>query len=224
METLTFKEMNLVQKVDWLSDMLGESCFQVAFKSYQEMNESEQQRVKVIFFDYLNTNFINNYLTSDVVEECEKQFPTSPLGQLLRKYGYYPIVEASPIKEAAETLNELNGEKVTIIKFSDFGFPIARNTTLNKTESLPYAQYNESLQIIHKPKKKRSYFRMTVLPNEEILIYKGWLNIDTEKLTYDIEQTENMTVQRSKYGCFDKNYLTDIMNSVKAAPIVKIIK
>jgi hypothetical protein len=223
-KTYTFKEMNLVQKVDWLSDMLGESCFQVAFKPYQEMTETEQQRVKVIFFDYLNTNHIDNYLTSDVVEECEKQFPTSPLSQLLRKYGYYPVVKDSPIKEAAETLNNLKGEKVTIIKFSDFGFPIAWNTTLNKAESLPYAQYNESLQIIHKPKGKRSYFRNTILPGEDILIYKGWLNIDTEKLTYDIEQSENMTIQRSKYGCFDKNYMIDIMNNVKSDPIVKLIK
>jgi hypothetical protein len=223
-QTYTFKEMNLIQKVDWLSDMLGESCFQIAYTPYQQMSESEQQRVKVVFFDILNTNFVNNYLTSDVVEECEKQFPNSPIGSLLRKYGYYPVVEASPIKTAAETLNELNGEKVTIIKFSDFGFPIAWNTTLNKAESLPYAQYNESLQIIHKPKKKRSYIRNTILPNEDILIYKGWLNIDTEKLSYTIEESNDVTVKRSKYGCFDKNYMKDIMNYIKAEPIVKIIK
>jgi hypothetical protein len=221
-QTLSFNEMNLVQKIDWLSDMLGEAICAVAYVPYQEMTDSQKQQVKVRFFEFLNNENVD--LFENVIEEVEKQFKTSPLASLLRYYGYRPTPTASPITEAAENLNSLKGEKVTIIKFSDFGFPIALNTTLHSAESKPYAQYNESLQIIHKPKKKRTHFRNTILPYQDVIIYKGWLNIDVEKLSYDTEENAHSIVKKSKYCSFDNQFLFDIVRTINADPIVKIVK
>jgi hypothetical protein len=128
----------------------------------------------------------------------------------------------SPITEAADTLNQQ--EKVTIIKFSEFGFPVIRNTVINKAEVKPYAQYNESLQLVHRPKRKRTSYRMTILPYEDVIIYKGWLDLDLEKLTYNIEEGKDVTVKQSKYCSFDNKFLNDVMKNIKAEPIVKIIK
>jgi hypothetical protein len=220
-KTLTFNEMNTFQKVEWLSDMLGESCSMVNWlKTYQQMTDSEKQQVKTVFYDFLNRE--NVRLTSDVIEEVEKKYPHSPLASLLRQYGYYPAFKPSKITEAAEMLKSCEGEKVTIVKFNDFGFPVVFETVLKGIANKPYAQYNEALWITHKPKRKRNLYRNIILPNENILVYRGWLNIDINKSAYTISNEKGMVVQQSKYGCFDDQYLHDVIEQY-GEPFVKLI-
>jgi hypothetical protein len=220
-KTITFNQMNLVQKIEWLSDMLGESCSMVNWlKTYQQMTDSEKQQVKTVFYDFLNRE--NVRLTSDVIEEVEKKYPHSPLASLLRQYGYYPTSRPSKITEAAETLKGCEGEKVTIVKFNDFGFPVVFNTVINKVENKPYAQYNEALWITHKPKRKRNLYRNIILPNESLLVYKGWINIDKEQLLYDTSKDDNMIIRQSKYSSFDDQYLHDVINQY-GEPYIKLI-
>lgn len=222
--TLNFNEMNLVQKLDWVSDMLGEACCMVnGFKPYKELSEQEQKQVKIQFFDFLNKE--NAVLTSSLIALAEEEYKTSPLASLLRQYGYHVITPDTPIKKAAEALQAHKENKITIVKFSDFGFPIAIQTVLNSVEVKPYAQYSESLVLIHKPKRKRSLWKNTILPNESVIILEGWHNVDSEKLTYNtLEENENITVKQSKYGSFDNNFLKDVLNYIKADPIVNITK
>jgi hypothetical protein len=200
--------------------MLGESICAVTYTHYTETTDSQKEQIKTNFYSYLNNE--NVIIFADVIEEIEIQFPTSPLATLLKQYGYRPTPVKSPITEAADTLNQ--HEKVTIIKFSEFGFPVIRNTVINKAEVKPYAQYNESLQLVHRPKRKRTSYRMTILPYEDVIIYKGWLDLDLEKLTYNIEEGKDVTVKQSKYCSFDNKFLNDVMKNIKAEPIVKIIK
>lgn len=221
LKQITFNEMNTFQKVEWLSDMLGESCSMVNWlKTYQQMTDNEKQQIKTVFYNFLNRE--NVRLTSDVIEEAEKKYSQSPLASLLRQYGYCPTSKPSKITEAAETLQTLTGEKVTIVKFSEFGFPVVFETVLNQVKNEPYAQYNESLVLIHKPKRKRTLWKNIILPNENILVYRGWLNIDTDKLIYNVSNEAGMTIKQSKYHSFDRQYLHDIV-SVYGEPFVKLI-
>lgn len=110
---------------------------------------------------------------------------------------------------------------MTILKFSEFGFPITIHTTITSAEDKSYAQYKESLQIIHKPKRKLTNYRNIITGREQIAIYDGWLNID-DKASQVIESSNNVTVSRSKYGCFDNRFITDSMLTTNQKPFASL--
>ena len=213
LKTISFNQMNSFQKAEWLSDMFGEAICSVSYKPYWEMTAEEQAQAKQKFFDYIKHE--NAIIENDVINYIQ----SDNLASAVREY----LSNNSLISQAAKKLNKLIGEKVTIIKFSDFGFPILFHTVIQKVENKPYAQYNEALWITHKPKRKRSLYRNIILPNENILVYRGWLNIDMNKLIYNTTpKNEFITVQQSKYHSFDRQYLADVIEQY-GDPFIKLI-
>jgi hypothetical protein len=210
-QTITFNELNSFQKAEWLSDQFGESIFMVGYKPYWEMTADEQEQAKQIFFEKLNKE--NAIIELDVFNHIQSYH----LASVVREY----LSLNSPITQATRKLNGLIGEKVTIVKFSEFGFPVVFETVLNKVINEPYAQYKESLVLIHKPKRKRTLWKNRILPNESLLVYHGWLNIKDE-LFYHVTKTAGMTMKESKYGCFDDQYLHDVIKQY-GEPFVKLI-
>jgi hypothetical protein len=210
-QTITFNELNSFQKAERLSDMFGDSIFTVAYKPYWEMTEEEQEQVKQRFFEKLNKE--NAMIENDVFNHIQSYH----LASVVREY----LNLNSPITQATRKLNGLIGEKVTIVKFSEFGFPVVFETVLNKVINEPYAQYKESLVLIHKPKRKRSLWKNRILPNESLLVYHGWLNVKDE-LFYNITKTPAMTMKESKYGCFDDQYLHDVIEQY-GEPFIKLL-
>ncbi|MGG1664502.1 hypothetical protein [Brevibacillus sp. NRS-1366] len=215
--TIAFEEMNLIQQIDKLSDMLGEACFTVVdCVSYQNMTDEQKTQVKDTFFSELKSNQIE--VTNEMIDAAEKAFIQSPMPSMLREYKYYTQGE---FQKASEQLTE--GRKVTIVKFSDFGFPVVINTVIDRVVVEPYAQHRESLKIIHKPKRKRSLFSNRILPKESMLVYEGWLDINTDSLTSTIvRQDQHVIVKQSKYRSFDKQFIQDAINSINGNLIVKL--
>lgn len=211
-----YDEMNTLQKVEWLSDMLGESCFTIGYCSYQDMSKEQKEKVKNKFYAILKDNKIT--IDENTIDESERRYNSSPLPFLLRFYKYQTN---SHFSIALEQLTP--GRKVTILKLNDFGLPVAFQTVISSTTIEPYAQYNESLKIVHKPKRKRSLYSNRLLPNESVFIYDGWLTIDVDKLTNTIvKDTDTITVKQSRYSSFDKQYLRDALNNIEQEPIVSI--
>lgn len=211
-----FDKLNTFQKVEWLSDMLGEACFTVDYCSYQDMNKEQKENVKNKFYTLLKENQIT--IDEITIDEAERLYNSSPLPFLLRFYKYHTCGHFSI---ALEQLTP--GRKVTIVKLNDFGFPVAFQTVISSVTIEPYAQYNESLKIVHRPKRKRSLYSNRLLPSESVLIYDGWLTIDVDKLTNKIvKDTDTITVKQSRYSSFDKRYLRDALNNIKQEPIVFI--
>ncbi|MGM1044857.1 MAG: hypothetical protein ACQEXX_01785 [Bacillota bacterium] len=215
---MNFNEMNTVQKVDYLSDMLGECIFAVRAIAYHNMTQGEQLQVKQDFHQALKDEEIA--LTDEIIKAVEEEFTGSPLPSFLRQYGY-SVTQSSEFTEAVEQLT--NGRKVTMYKFSDFGFPVVINTVIDSVEVKPYAQYKESLKINHKPKRKRSLYYNQILPNETLVVFDGWIVLDIDKLTSEtIKDDRFVTVKQSKYGSFDKEYITDVIELVGQKPIVSL--
>jgi hypothetical protein len=214
--TLTFSEMNTFQKLEWLSDILGDACFSVDTCIFQDMDSKQKDEVQKIFFSFLQNEKAE--ITTELIDKVKQNFPSSPLTSLLRIYKYsIQSIFSNVVQELSQ------GRKVTIIKFSEFGFPIVFNTVINHVKVESWAQYKETLNIIHKPKRKRSLYSNRILPDNELIVYDGWLNIDVDALTSDtIKQNDHITVKQSRYGCFDDNYLTDVINSINQKPIVKL--
>lgn len=216
MYTLIFEEMNMVQKVDYLSDLLGESCFAVDnCTHYSKMTDEQKKQVQENFFSYLKNENIE--VTSELIDEAERSHFTT-LGSLLRIYKYN-------VQNAFKsTINQLTGgRKVTIVKYSEFGFPIAFNTTIDKVMVEPYAQYKETLKVVHKPKRKRSLYVERILDKDSVLIYDGWLDIDLDSLANNIiREDSHITVKQSKYHSFDKQYFKDAIATIKGKLIVSL--
>ncbi|MBT2759877.1 hypothetical protein [Paenibacillus sp. ISL-20] len=215
---MNFNEMNTIQKVDYLSDTLAECITAVRYVAYHQMNQGEQLQVKQDFHQALKAENIE--LTDEIIKAVEEEFSGSPLPSFLREYGY-TVTQSREFTEAVEKLTE--GRKVTIMKFNDFGWPVVMNTVIERLEVKPYAQYKESLKIVHKPKRKRTSYYNMILPNESLMVFDGWLNIDTDKLTNNvIKDDEHVTVKQSKFGSFDKQFMADALNTVGVNPIVQI--
>lgn len=183
----------------------------VGYKPYWEMTEEEQQQAKQHFFEKLNKE--NAMIENDVFNHIQSYH----LASVVREY----LSLNSTITAATRKLNGLIGEKVTIVKFSEFGFPVVFETVLHKVENEPYAQYKESLVLIHKPKRKRTLWENRILPNESLLVYHGWLNVKDE-IFYNITKTPTITMKESKYGCFDDQYLHDVIEQY-GEPFIKLI-
>lgn len=208
--------MNTNQQVEELSDILAEVCFEIADGiTYGMMTNEQKAQVMDRFYKEMKKYKIK--VTNEMIDIAEKEM-MSVMASMLRQYKYYT---QSDFPEAVEQLTQ--GRKVTIVKFSEFGFPVVINTVIDKVVVEPYAQYKESLKIIHKPKRKRSLYANRIIPKDALLVYDGWLDIDLGSLTKTvIKQDENVTVTQSKYRSFDKQLMQDAISSIIGKLIVKM--
>ena len=103
-----------------------------------------------------------------------------------------------------ELPNIEENQKVTIIKQSDFGFPIAIQIKFKKMYLKDYAQYKDCLRIVGIPNKKRKTFEYLIKPYQNFKIVNGWVEInDYTKRTF-----ENESVKVTSLGtCFNDNSL-----------------
>ncbi|GAB6989380.1 hypothetical protein [Paenibacillus pini] len=211
----TFYQLNQVEQMDMLSDYLVSAMDKVrSCVQYKEFTEEEQQQVKRGFYAYLEDD--NAIVTDELIQAVEDNFTNSPMASLLRQYKATHSVFAEVVKELQPE------RKVTLIKFSEFGFPVLINTVIKSTEIKPYAQHKDSLKIIHKPKKKRSLWSNIILPTDELLVYDRWLNTDLDEITkVTIRENELCKMTQSKYLCFDRSYFSDII-AILGQPLIKL--
>lgn len=207
-----FNNMSMAGKLDWLSEFLATEITNVAYTPWKHLNDEQKELVKVAFHKDLKSN--NVEVTDELIKAVKKEFSGSPMTSMLVEY----------ISKFAKVTTQLKqNSKATIIKFNEFGFPLVLHTVIKGFEIEPYAQYNDSLVIEHKPRQKRRVWETRVLPYEELLIYDGWIDIDTDKAMNNIiDSNEYVTVKQSKYKCFDKRFLSDIKALINQRPLVMI--
>lgn len=124
------------------------------------------------------------------------------------------------LTEVVAKLEESKSERITLLMLGEFGFPAVSNTTVHEVKIGSYAQYDEAIFLIHRPARKRKYFRKVILPYQSFVIWEGWEKVDTDMYKPGVVRN-GMVMQESKYSSFDKRYLLDSLNSVKKAPLVK---
>ncbi|MDP9675204.1 hypothetical protein J2W97_001187 [Paenibacillus jamilae] len=202
--------MNMVEKLDWLSESLATAITNVAYTSWKHLSDEQKELVKVAFHEDLKSNDVE--ITDELIKEVKKEFPGSPMASMLIEY----------ISKFTKVTKQLKQDsKTTIIKFDEFGFPMVLHTVIKGFEIEPYAQYSDSLVIEHKPKQKRKAWKTRVLPYEELMIYNGWVEIDTDKIMHNvIKSDEYVTIKQSKYKCFDKSFLSDIKGLINQQPLI----
>lgn len=197
--------------VDELADLFTEAIVNVG-KNYTALNNGERTLVHEEFKEMIDRYKIS--VTPDVIDQARTE-GYDVLAMVLCNLGYSKV---SRFTAAQDILSE--GRKVTIVKLSEFGFPNVMQVRIDAVKTEKYAQYDDTLKIVFIPKRKRTKYGVRVLPEDEILIYDGWIDINFDSLMYGkIEDKGAVIVKTGKYNCFDKRYLTDAVDLIGKNPI-----
>lgn len=222
MKTILYNNQEINQN-QFFEDVILE-CFTSAMtstfcKPYNTLTHEERNKVNQTFFDLLSTNNVEFDLQT--VYQFNINYPNSVITQndLLKMFLYKE--DRRKFSTALNVLQDLISERITIAKFNDFGFPIVIQTVLKHIEVSSYAQYQYALKLIHRPKRKRTDFKSTILPNEKLIVFKGWHDISTNDMV-TISENEMVKVQQSRYCSFDENFLTDITKSTNLKPLITL--
>ncbi|MFB5759073.1 hypothetical protein [Paenibacillus medicaginis] len=210
----SFNQENMFVKLDMLSDLLANAICK-SRDNWELLTDAEKIQAKNDFLNGLEENGM--VITDEVIKAVEEKYESSPMADMLKEY----IATNSVYSEVVEQLQP--ERKVTMVMFTEFGFPNAVQTTVKEISVKPYAQYKEALYIIHKPKGKRSEWVNIILPHNDIMIYEGWINVDINGITKNtdkyIKYNQLVTVTQSKYGCFDRRYMSDLLNAIDKQPL-----
>ncbi|MFE6075749.1 hypothetical protein ACFVQB_14855 [Paenibacillus sp. NPDC057886] len=216
-----FNQMDMEYKLDYLSDLLVEQIFQFG-DTYDSLSDAEKGSVKLGFHLDLADNNVD--VTSELIEAVKEEFSSSPMADMLIEYIEINNTTEEVTTSHKEALSILTvGSKVTIVKFSEFGFPQMIHTVIESVKADKYAQYDDALYISHKPKRKRSVWTDIILPYQDVTVFNGWIDFDVDSLsTVTVKSDQFVTVKQSKYTSFDPRYMDDIKSSLSITPLLTI--
>lgn len=134
------------------------------------------------------------------------------------------IIQTSttPFQDSIKALNLTEGNKYTIFYISDWGMVTTLKIKLVNIKYTSYAQYNDAVQIIGQPFKKRTVYGFWFYSRKNIIIYDGWLDYE-ESTLYTITEHNGYTTKSSKYSSCDNNALIAIAESLEQHPIYTLI-
>lgn len=128
----------------------------------------------------------------------------------------------TPFQDSIKALNLTEGNKYTIFYISDWGMVTTLKIKLVNIKYTSYAQYNDAVQIIGTPFRKRTVYGFWFYNNKNLVIYDGWLNYK-ESVLYNITEHNGYTTKSSKFSSCDNNSLIAIVKSFNQKPIYTLI-
>lgn len=146
------------------------------------------------------------------LKKCSFRLNKSVIQQItiekLKSAMYKLLVEVDGMQEQFKQAELQQGQKLSIVKISDFGGLSVKHITLDKVENSTYAQYTDVVKLTFKPEGKRKMYYNYFYG--EILLYDGWLTIP-ESLLWETKEGEYFTSKMTKFGSFDKQQYTVVM-------------
>lgn len=137
---------------------------------------------------------------------------------------YKLLKETDKIQEQFKEADVKQGQRLTLFKTSMLGGVTTTHVTIDKVEYDKYAQYNDNVRLIFNQKGKKGLYSTELY--EDVLIYKGWLDIPTTLLN-DVSIQNGFTVTTTKFGSYDKeqyNLIIDYLQDNDILPLINTIK
>lgn len=113
-----------------------------------------------------------------------------------------------PLQKAIFKAGLIPGERYTLFYLNDFGFPVCQKIVFEGMKFTTYAQYSDVVKLKFKPYRKRSLYEKFFY-NCSLSIFKGWQDLKEEDTKETLKEDEQVKITRSKYSCFDANYIKD---------------
>jgi hypothetical protein len=104
------------------------------------------------------------------------------------------------------------GQKITLVFQGEFGGVSAIQTTYIGCHPTPHYQNCPEnmigVTIAHRPRGNRKRYYKTISYNTPIVVYDGWVSIDTDNLVY---KTTGDHLSESRYAMHDSQYFFDLL-------------
>ena len=135
---------------------------------------------------------------------------------------YRLLTEVNGMQEQFNRANLETGQKITIVRISDFGGINTTKAYFEYYEDGKYAQYNDAVKLVYKPAGKRGLCYSWLY--NDVLIFDGWVDIP-ENLLWEISngRTDGVTVKKSIFDSFDKGQYDVVLEYFKNIGITPVI-
>ena len=127
----------------------------------------------------------------------------------LKTVMYGLLKEMNGTQEQVKRARFALGQRITIVKMSDFGGIYTHRAVFESAENSKYAQYDHAVKLVIRPERKRGLYAMWLYDNisGETMIYDGWLPDIPEDVLFDVTSNHNgVVVKKSKYFSCDRRY------------------
>lgn len=114
------------------------------------------------------------------------------------------------------------GEKYTIVRYSDLGFLFSVQLTVQKTDTVPWAQYAETVILWYRKKFERKPKGMRFCPRDQFLVFSGWVEVNTDMWVEKGTSGAGFATKKS-LPSFSQEYLKRALASVPAKPLHQLI-
>lgn len=121
---------------------------------------------------------------------------------------YKVLTEVDSIAEQFKNTNLEAGQRITIVKYSDFGMMSVSKVTFHSYEIGQYAQYDNSVKMTFKPHRKKGLYYKWFYG--DVIIYNGWYDLP-DTVLFDISYKEHCITQKSKWASFDRKQYDAIL-------------
>ena len=101
----------------------------------------------------------------------------------LKTVMYKVLTEVDSIAEQFKNTNLEAGQRITIVKYSDFGMMSVSKVTFHSYEIGQYAQYDNSVKMTFKPHRKKGLYYKWFYG--DVIIYNGWYDLP-DTVLFDI--------------------------------------
>lgn len=126
----------------------------------------------------------------------------------LKTVMYKVLTEVDSIAEQFKNTNLEAGQRITIVKYSDFGMISVSKVTFHSYEIGQYAQYDNSVKMTFKPHRKKGLYYKWFYG--DVIIYNGWYDLP-DTVLFDISYKEHCITQKSKWASFDRKQYDAIL-------------
>lgn len=126
----------------------------------------------------------------------------------LKTVMYKVLTEVDSIAEQFKNTNLEAGQRITIVKYNDFGMMSVSKVTFHSYEIGQYAQYDNSVKMTFKPHRKKGLYYKWFYG--DVIIYNGWYDLP-DTVLFDISYKEHCITQKSKWASFDRKQYDAIL-------------
>ncbi len=123
------------------------------------------------------------------------------------------------INQFSDLLNLEVGKRYTVIVENDMGFGVnAVQFTFHSSKLGRFAQYENAVELIFTPKKKRNLHSIKFYGKKDFALFEGWVDVNTDAFSAPEDQGI-IVVRRMKYSSCDSRFMDDAIASVKETPL-----
>lgn len=144
----------------------------------------------------------NFKLGARVIQQLETEELKVPMYKLL--------VEVDGIQDQFKDAELQQGEKITLFYIGDMGGLITSHIIYDKFENTSYAQHRNAIKLIYKQPRKKGLYGQHFY--SDMLVYRGWQELDQNVLYNDQSENEYCTITTGRFSSCDKNQYDVIIN------------